>query len=238
MKQISTPQTGIFLRSCLITISVIILLLVSKTSTAYVEPDFGLEYMNSGKMPAMGTLPVVLTPLKGYYSRGVSHLSWSSLQESNSSHFEIERSNDGVNYFMVGKVTAKSSSDKEVDYIFDDIRAVAGINYYRLKLLDKDGRFQYSNIAALNVNIKGIYVTGIYPAPFNDKVNVTVSSEVNTQADINLFDNTGKLLITQQTVLTKGVTNITVDKLSGLSKGFYIIKVQVGETIIAKKLIK
>ena len=239
MKSISTPQVDISIRQTLIVLTVIFLCSISKSSNAYAEQDFSIKYslVNSGKM-TMGTLPVVLTPLKGYYSKGVSHLYWKSLQESNSSHFEIERSNDGTNFVMVGKVTARSISDKEVNYSFDDIRSNVGLNYYRLKLLDKDGKFQYSNIELLNVNIEGINVTAIYPGPFTDKVNVVISSEVKTQSNINLFDNTGKLLVSQQTVLNKGVTSLAVDNLGHLSKGLYIIKVQAGETIIVKKLIK
>ncbi|MEP7254877.1 MAG: T9SS type A sorting domain-containing protein [Ferruginibacter sp.] len=241
MKKISTPQTGITIRLCLIAFLITFFLSISKTSSAYEKQNFrvsdvGLDPDNISLMT--GTLPVVLTPLKGYYSKGVSHLYWKSLQESNSSHFEIERSNDGTNFVMVGRVTAKSISDKEVDYSFDDIRSNAGLNYYRLKLLDKDGRFQYSNIELLNVNIEGINITAIYPAPFIDKVNVVISSEVKTQSSISLFDNTGKLLINQPSVLNKGVTNLVVDNLSNLVKGLYIIKVQVGENIVIKKLIK
>jgi hypothetical protein len=220
--------------------SIISLLIISKTSAAYKKKDLGAGHtvINLDKIQVQGYLPVVLTPLKGYYSKGVSHLNWSSLQESNSSHFEIERSNDGVNFYQVGKVIAKGSSDKVLDYSFDDLRSNAGFNYYRLKLLDKDGKFQYSNIEVLNVNIIGTYVTGIYPAPFIDKVNVIISSEISARAKIDLFDNTGKLLISQQVVLNKAVTNLLVDKLDKLPKGFYFIKVQAGETIIVNKLVK
>lgn len=239
MKSISTPQVDISIRQILIVLTVIFLCSISKSSNAYAEQNFSIKHscFNSGKM-ANGTLPVVLTPLKGYYSKGVSHLYWKSLQESNSSHFEIERSNDGTNFVMVGRINAKSISDKEVDYSFDDIRSNAGLNYYRLKLLDKDGKFQYSNIELLNVNIEGINITAIYPAPFIDKVNVVISSEVKTQSSISLFDNTGKLLINLPSVLNKGVTNLVIDNLINLAKGLYIIKVQVGENIVIKKLIK
>lgn len=188
--------------------------------------------------PVSGILPVVLKPLKGAYIDGRSHLTWASLQESNSSHFEIQRSNDGQNFTAIGRVNAVGNSDRQVDYQFDDVKANAGMNYYRLKLIDKDANFQYSNIVALNVNIKGTTITGIYPAPFTDKVNVTISSESNIQANVRLFDNTGKLLVSKQATLTKGVNNIVLDNLAALAKGFYIINVQAGEVVSTQKLIK
>ncbi len=188
--------------------------------------------------PVTGTLPIVLTPLKGFYSNGISHLTWSSLQESNCKYFEIQRSTDGINYSPIGKVIAKGNSDNVVKYSFNDIKANAGINYYRLKLFDNDERFQNSNILALNVSIQGINITGIYPAPFTDKVNITFSSEIKNQATIQLFDNTGKLLITQQNNINKGVTNLSLENLDKLAKGFYIIKIQAGESVIVKKIVK
>lgn len=188
--------------------------------------------------PVSGILPIVMTPLKGTYSKGVMHLSWSSLQEINSSYFEVEKSNEGTNFSVIGKVNAKGYSETTVNYSFDDIKANAGANYYRLKMVDKDGSYQNSNTVALNIDIKGINITGIYPTPFTDKVNITVSSEVNELAMISLFDNTGKLILTQQNRLNKGIASIRVENLDKLSAGFYFIKIQAGDEIIIKKLIK
>lgn len=224
-------------RHCLQITLIILFAFSSKSSNAYVRQD-GYFCSHSGVISATVSLPVVLTPLKGYYSHGVSYLFWSSLQESNSSHFEIQRSNDGLSFYNVGKVQAKSSSDTEVDYKFADIHTGAGANYYRLKLLDKDGRFQYSNIFMVNVAIMGIDVTAIYPGPFVDKINVTISSESGILADIMLFDCTGKVLSSQQAILNKGTTELTIKNLNKLAKGFYIIKVRAGETVITKKIMK
>jgi len=188
--------------------------------------------------PAAGTLPIVLTPLKGTYANGVSNLTWSTLQESNSSRFDIERSSDGINFTVIGNTAAKGVSDKQTNYAFNDIKVNPGTNYYRLKLVDKDGLFQYSNIVALNVNLKGTNVTGIYPNPFTDRVNIAVSSDVNAQASISLFDNTGKLLARQMSTINKGANNVVLQNLDNLAKGFYLIKVQVGEVVTTQKLIK
>lgn len=241
MKKTSTPQTSIAIRLCLIVFLVTFFIGISKTSGANDKQSYRVDVgcnMPHGISIMAGALPVVLTPLQGYYSKGVSHLHWKSLQESNSSHFEIQRSNDGVNFVMVGKVIAASSSDKEVNYSYDDIRANAGLNYYRLKLLDKDGKFQYSNIELLSVNIEGINITAIYPGPFIDKVNVVVSSDTRATSKVDLFDNTGKLLISQQSVLNKGITNLSIDNLDRLSAGMYIIKVQAGDMVVTKRIIK
>lgn len=184
------------------------------------------------------SLPVVWTPLKGYCSQGISYLSWSSLQESNSNYYEIQRSEDGVNFYSAGKVIAQTVSDKVVEYGYNDCKATEGINYYRIKYNDNDGHFQYSNTITLNVRIKGITITTIYPGPFVDRLNVTVASEVRTNCSIILLDNNGKVLVSQQSILNKGVSTIVVDQLENLANGIYYMKVQAGETVLTKKLIK
>jgi len=237
MKTISTPQAYLPVQRCLLLFAVVFLCSTGKPSVAFAKlssysTPFGSELRLAGNLPA------ILTPLKGYYSNGVSHLYWKSLQESNGSHYEIERSNDGISFVSVGRVMAKGVSDKEVDYSFDDIKSNAGLNYYRLKQVDRDGAFKNSNIEVLNVTIKGIHITGIYPAPFADKVNVTVSSEEKAAAGVILYDITGKLIVSRQAVLNKGVTTLAIDDLDHLAMGLYIIKVQVGEITVVKKIIK
>jgi hypothetical protein len=188
--------------------------------------------------PASGLLPIIMTPLKGTYSNGVSHLTWTTLQESNSSHFDIERSSDGVNFTAIGKVYAKGFSDRSTEYSFNDVKVNAGTNYYRLRAVDKDADFKNSNIVALDVKIKGTYITGMYPNPFVEKVNIAVSSETSSQAVIRMFDNTGRMIASQQNAITKGVNNITIDNLAGLPRGIYMIKIQIGDDVITQKLIK
>ena len=120
--------------------------------------------------PLAGALPVVLSPLKSAYANGVTNLTWATEQESNSNYFEIERSADGNNFAAIGKVFSNGNSNKLTAYKFDDVKANAGVNYYRLRMVDKDGRYQFSNTVLENVNIKGLFVTAVYPSLFADKV--------------------------------------------------------------------
>ncbi len=240
MKKNTTPQVGKYIQQCVLVFTIIFLSGIGKPTDTFAGKisDINYSMIMPGIIPVMGTLPVVLTPLKGYYSKGKSHLYWKSLQESNSSHFEIQRSEDGIIFIQVGQVMARGNSDKEVEYTFIDIKSAVGINYYRLKLQDRDGKFQYSNIEVVNVKVEGINITGIYPEPFIDKLNVTIASDARVRTIISLYDNTGKLLISRQTDISKGITNVTIDNLSNLLKGLYSIRVQAGETMIIKRLVK
>ncbi len=189
-------------------------------------------------VPATGLLPIKLNDFKGTYANGISHLTWNTKQESNSNYFEIERSADAVNFSTIGKVYAAGFSSKQLSYYFNDIKVNAGTNYYRLKMMDKDGQYELSNTIILNVAIKGLLVTGIYPNPFLEKINIIISSENISQANIRLFDNAGKILVKQTAAVHKGVTAISVNDLGTLAKGFYILEIQTAETIYTQKLIK
>lgn len=188
--------------------------------------------------PAAGVVPVVLTELKGSYSKGVAHLVWGTEQEINSSDFVIEHSTDGQNFGTLGNVSAAGYSSRMLSYKFDDIKANAGANYYRLRMVDKDGQFKYSNTVLVNVNIKGFFVTAIYPSPFVDKVNVSVSSEKSAQATVRIYDITGKVIIRKDALVNKGITTITLDNLGKLSKGLYFVELNSDGIKYAEKLIK
>lgn len=188
--------------------------------------------------PQAGTLPVSLTALKGTYANGVARLSWGTQQESNSAYFEIERSSDGSNFTSIGRTAAAGVSVLERNYRFDDIKVNNGTNYYRLKAVDKDGSFTYSNIVVLNVSIKGISITGIYPSPFIDKVNVTVAAETNSTVTIRLLDNTGKQLRQQISQVNKGVNNLALYNLGGLAQGLYLVEVVTDGVSQTQKILK
>lgn len=188
--------------------------------------------------PAAGALPVVLTPLKSAYVNGISQLTWATEQESNSNYFEIERSNDGNNFYAIGKVNASGYSSKSVTYKFDDAHAGFGINYYRLKLVDKDGHFDYSNTVMVNVNIKGNFVTAVYPGPFTDKININISSENQAMATVRIFDLTGRTIKNQQVQVIKGNSTVIVNNLQNLNKGMYLLEVNINGKKYTEKLLK
>jgi hypothetical protein len=182
-------------------------------------------------------LPVTFTKLTGVYSNGISKLSWATMSEQNFSHFEVEHSTDGVNFNYVGKVNGTNTNNR-VDYTFDHKQPVAGANYYRVKIVDRDGRFVYSNVVLLNVSVKGINITAVYPSPFIDRINISVVAEKAGDLTISLFDNAGKLVLSQQENVARGTSVLTVNNLAKLARGGYVIEVRTGDTVLTKQLIK
>ena len=188
--------------------------------------------------PSAGILPISLMPLQASYADGVSRLSWATSQEINSNYFEVEHSVNGTDFTAIGKVAASGFSSKEIAYAFDDVKAGAGLNYYRLRVVDKDGSAVYSNIATVKVNIKGFFVTGMYPSPFTDQVNISLSSENSGNAVVRLSDLTGRQIATQTATINKGVSNVVFNNLGKLAGGMYLVEVNYNGSRYTQKIMK
>src|SRR5690606_7905810 len=94
---------------------------------------------------------------------------WQTTGETNTAHFEMEHGTDGDNFEMIGKVnTSGNNRTGNNDYSFNDYNPASGINFYRLKMVDKDGEFTYSNTEKVEL-IKKNFVR-LFPNPATDIV--------------------------------------------------------------------
>ncbi|GGM95409.1 hypothetical protein GCM10010967_31050 [Dyadobacter beijingensis] len=132
-------------------------------------------------------MPVTLVNFEALKERNAVKLVWSTSEESNSSHFEINRSTDGKTWATIGNVNASGESKQVIGYDFTDAAPKAGINYYRLRMVDADGTFTFSRIREASMGRGGELV--LYPNPVQDELHI--QGETNSQAEI--WDATGTL---------------------------------------------
>ncbi len=189
------------------------------------------------KLCQLSTLALNPVQLKASYSNSIAHLTWSTSQGNNAASFEIEHSIDGARFIEIGKVNATGSS-KEINFEFNDAKVNSGTNFYRLKMIDADGSFQYSNVALIKAAIKGLYITNVYPSPFNDKINVDVTSENAGQVDIKITNITGGSVFDRSYKVNQGAGTISITGLGGLSRGLYMMQVQHGNEMSIQKILK
>src|SRR5258708_14926647 len=151
---------------------------------------------------------------------GQAHLSWTTLQESNTARFTIERSADGVSYTAIGTVAAKGNSSTVSSYSFTDANpSQHGFNYYRLAETDLDGKSNYSLIRVINFGKGNSVTVQTSPNPVKDLLNIVVQEDNIT---ILLSDMSGRTLKTLRLAqgfhqtsigdLTKGVYQLTIYK--------------------------
>jgi len=158
-------------------------------------------------------LPVVLSSFKAIAQNGKTLLNWITGSETNSRWFEIERSMDGSNYETIGKINAKGTTTSKTNYTFSDLTPFTGINFYRLKLVDLDNRFEYSSVVSAKIDFP--VSLHIFPVPAAN--NLFVESATNNP--IRIFNTPGYLIKT--IAIKKGRNKIDI---SDLPAGFYFIR--------------
>ncbi len=182
-------------------------------------------------------LPVDLKYFRGTVNGADISLEWVTASEFNNNYFEIERSFDGLNYHPVAKIYGAGDSFEEISYNFID-RDVKGGNsvYYRLKQIDFDGFFNYSETINLVINNNGIFdVKNVYNDSESLQINYTSPNEKQVTATI--YDLNGRILIEYTFFPYQELNSETID-ISTLNRGFYIVNLHNGQNQVTKKFVK
>lgn len=178
-------------------------------------------------------LPLTLLEFNGILQNDNALLNWKTDNEQNTRSFIIERSIDGQNYLSIGNVNAANTNGiQNYSFTDNDIKNLgAAIVYYRLKQIDIDGSFVYSQIVALSVGNKSMVL--LYPNPGVNEINILVSSNKKSQAQLKILDNLGRVVRQQEVNLSVGNNSISID-IKNLSKGIYNLVIK-GEGINKRK---
>ena len=179
-----------------------------------------------------GTLPLTLisfTAQKQDDNTGL--LNWHTATEINTTTIAIEKSTPGVLGFTeIGRVTPKGDNSY---YSFTDDHLVSGMNYYRLKIIDRDGRYDYSEIRAIKNSNDNVEMH-LFPNPASSTAKLTLPIIGNSQALIRLYNTSGSLI---QTINATGKQVIDID-ISKMSKGLYMVTYYNGSELYSKKIFK
>ena len=161
-------------------------------------------------------------------------LTWQTTAEQNVSHFELEHSIDGFSFDNFGKTFANGSSlNNKTNYEYTHRKPSNGYNYYRLKMVDLDGKFEYSPIRL--VNLRQDLVTLLYPNPSGNEVFLQMPGV--DQAKIFVYNLEGKLLMTQVGKVNENECKITLN--TQVPHGIYLVTVSTpSETRILKWLVE
>lgn len=153
-------------------------------------------------------------------------LGWKTYSEINNKGFEIEKSVNGYDWTNIGYVEGNGNSVTNESYTFMDNKPFIGDNYYRLKQLDMDGRYEYSDV--INAKIEREQQVNLYPNPTSGKVQLSSDQKI---LNVTITDIVGKRM---------DVTNIENHQidLSNLSPGIYNIRIDTEFQSIIKRIIK
>ena len=185
------------------------------------------------------SLPVKLSNFTAILNKSKVDLKWLTQSEKNVSHFEIERSVDGVNYKQAGIMFAYGNTSETKSYSFpDDITNVrSNIIYYRLRSMDIDGKSEYSQVRIIRISKKNeTNSLIIYPNPVNNELRATVPSL--WQGKEVLFEVFNQNGIKIKSVKTGNASQTETIALRELSNGLYMIKATCGSETAQQKIIK
>lgn len=172
-------------------------------------------------------LPVRLLNFTAKLLNNNALLQWQVNDELNVSNYEIEFSTNGRSFATVGNVTATAIHTAEKHYSFVHTGTINGKNYYRIKMIDKDGTYEYSPVRTVVIGNNKVIV---YPNPFHSQLNIT--SSISSPATVKLFDLAGKQLLYQT------FTTTTTLNIAHFAAGVYIVQVNDGITIQSFKVRK
>lgn len=175
-------------------------------------------------------LPVELTEL---YSKVVKNhilIGWTTASELNNSHFEVERSENSKLWKTIGKVEGYGTTLETQTYQFTDEQPLTGTNYYRLKQVDLDGSFEYSDIVVVERSEQSSDDVLVSPNPTSDWISYQVPND-QTVKNVQIFDAFGKL------VKTDSELNGTLN-LNDLPRGLYILVLKSNDLRYRYELIK
>ncbi len=173
-----------------------------------------------------GVLPLQLLSFTGKQNASTNLLQWTTANEINTKHFKVERSTNGNSFTSVGTVNATGSGNN--NYYYDDAVTLNGTVYYRLKMVDKNGKFTYSNI--IKFSNKQTNTITVYPNP----IEATTTLQLN---DVTLIGTVASIQnMNGQTVKTVALkTNFQAISLQEFPAGIYFLRTVNGQSL---KLIK
>lgn len=162
-------------------------------------------------------------------------LDWVTGEEINSSYFQLEKSNDDRNFIPLVKINAKGNSTTQQHYSYTDNKNIDGTNYYRLKMVDLNGYYRYSETRML----RGESSTAckIYPNPAKDFITLEVSRTTAFSAQIKIISLQGKTI---QSFLFGGIAGLNkkIINTSALQPATYFLQINAGNEIQVIKFVK
>lgn len=184
-----------------------------------------------------GALPVRLARFEGVLNNGIVNLSWKTVFEQGASTFEVERSANGASFLKLGSVRANGFSNGS-SYAFNDLAAVPGDNYYRLKFIDHDGKYSYSPVVLIRLKKHVAFNSTVYPNPSpNGLVTVNITGKLNGACSIDVLDMSAKEIRRNDFGNVQADSYSAMINLVGLKKGIYVIRVRIGAQVMAHRLL-
>ncbi len=205
---------------------------MSTTGPGFLESQVSVTCIN----PPTAILPLTLLSFDAEKKGGKVETKWQTEQEVNTDYFDVERSTNGVNFASIGQVKATGLKQKSNYSLTDNTPPQSNTLYYRLKMLDRDGTFEYSKVKSIsNKASKGDIK--IYPNPISNTIKAELTSISSGDIDISIVDAFGKVVLTSKQKISEGSNTISLD-CPHLAAGLYLFVAKTGADSFVQKIVK
>jgi len=164
-------------------------------------------------------LPVTIKYFTAWKRADANRLTWLTTSEKSFSHFEIEKSTDAVNFIRIATIAAKGRDNEGASYSYDD-NEIKTVQYYRLKYVDLDGKYSYSNI--IKVNRDDVTTKVVFNNRITDMLALRIIDMPVNNLSIRIIDNSGRAIKTQNVKINAGENSFNLNTGS-IPSGFYYL---------------
>lgn len=183
--------------------------------------------------------PTLVLPVELLYFRGAPKasdilLEWATASELNNDFFEVQRSVDGRDFEVLGKVAGAGTHSGLLTYDFTDRNPRPGVNYYRLRQVDFDGAFEYSPVVSVKAEGKEGGMA-LYPNPAGEYVEVSLPAEWSEgETELFLRDVSGRVLRQMVFFNVDGPLRMSTEDLPG---GYYTLQASNGRELLSERVV-
>lgn len=175
---------------------------------------------------------------RGELSNDAMQLNWKVLNNQQVQYFEVQRSEDGVNFVTIDKVNKQFSGNTSASYTYqDDVSSLYNMFvHYRIKLVNINSAINYSTIINIRLSAAEETKVAIVPNPVRDMMQLRILSKSSSTIRLVIFDQSGKQ-ISSRKFEQKGRSVITLDDLANKSRGVYVALIFIGDKIFRQKIV-
>ena len=177
-------------------------------------------------------LPVELISFKGSKTTEGVQLIWQTANELNNDYFIVQRSVNGQTFENIGEVQGFGTTTEMQSYSLLDISPANGLNYYRLKQVDFDGRFEYSDVITVEIEKQQTSIN-VYPNPSKGLYNIQWSENISSQTNLEVFDMTGRLVHNE--IIENNTSQLNLEHLMN---GNYFLKFTNQNDVFTTRIVK
>ena len=186
-------------------------------------PPIGAVAVTIGTVSTNSVLPVELLKFRAETEKEEILLNWVTTAEINLSHFELERSVDGVEFTKVSSKTAVGGETKTTHYTYKDKSPELGTNYYRLRSVDLDGSENLSSV--LSIRFQNVDTPVAVPNPVREQLLIMGLNLASYQVTVEVFNSSGQVLFQENKTVNDGKIELQMQEVNVTFEGTYYIRI-------------